>query len=133
MKLNYLFFIVCINSLPIILAHDTKVEPELSGLILYRLKDRLPSYFARVGKEKLAIIASQLPHVDVNFQDTEGKTALHYAAEKGYRDLIATLLSEKADTTIQDKNGKTPLMLAQESEQILAESLLKRALSAHGA
>ncbi len=47
--------------------------------------------------------------VDMNAQDSTGRTALHVAAEKGDRQITAILLSRGADPNIQDKYGYTPL------------------------
>lgn len=51
--------------------------------------------------------------VDVNAQDYLGKSALHYASEKGHQDIIMLLISdENTNINIQDHNGDTPLHLS---------------------
>lgn len=51
--------------------------------------------------------------VNVNAQDDSGKTALHYASEKGFQDIILLLVSdENINVNIQDRNGNTPLHLS---------------------
>lgn len=104
-----------------------------TGLLLFRMKDRLPGYFARIGEERSAIIMAQLPGIDVDFQDTRGKTALHYAAQNGYPELAGVLLSQEADYTIKDSVGDTALMIARKNGQGVVESLISRAQSLHGA
>jgi ankyrin repeat protein len=48
-----------------------------------------------------------------------GITALHCAAAQGYPEVVKLLLAHKADASLTDENGQTPLMMAQE-EQIAA-------------
>ncbi|KAK9885306.1 hypothetical protein WA026_010800 [Henosepilachna vigintioctopunctata] len=51
--------------------------------------------------------------LNVNWQDIFGKTALHYASERGYQDILLLLLSvETIDINIQDNKGNTPLHIA---------------------
>jgi 7,8-dihydropterin-6-yl-methyl-4-(beta-D-ribofuranosyl)aminobenzene 5'-phosphate synthase len=55
--------------------------------------------------------------VNHNSQDNQGKTPLHYAVEKGpyFLDLIKKMIEKEADIAIKEKEGKTPLDLAIES------------------
>lgn len=48
---------------------------------------------------------------DINAKDNKGRTALHYACEKGKKSIIEELLKYKEiiDVNIQDKNKSTPL------------------------
>lgn len=48
-------------------------------------------------------------HANPNTQNTEGATPLHHAAEFGLLNTVELLLQYKADTTIKDKQGDTPL------------------------
>jgi len=50
-----------------------------------------------------------LKQKNVNIRDKDGKTLLHYAAQKGYLDVIKLLLEKGADINAKDKDGKTPL------------------------
>eukprot|EP00300_Choanocystis_sp_HF-7_P018970 c20195_g2_i2.p1 GENE.c20195_g2_i2~~c20195_g2_i2.p1 ORF type:complete len:451 (+),score=95.30 c20195_g2_i2:18-1370(+) len=53
----------------------------------------------------------KVPNIQINHQSREGETALHYAAASCHENILRKLLSHEAiDTTIVDKNGKTPLM-----------------------
>lgn len=51
-------------------------------------------------------------HTDVNFT-LDGTTPLHLAAEKGYPDMVRTLIGYGADYRIKNALGKTPLEVAQ--------------------
>ena len=48
----------------------------------------------------------------VDVVNREGRTALHYAAEKGHKELCEALLKHGADPACKDKMGKTPDQLA---------------------
>lgn len=50
--------------------------------------------------------------VDVNHQDNEGNTALHYAAWEGEDKTIEILVKNGADLNIKNNYGQTPLMFA---------------------
>lgn len=49
---------------------------------------------------------------DVNFPDSNGLTALHYASRYGLVELCKILLLHKANVNLCDKKGQTPLHLA---------------------
>jgi ankyrin repeat protein len=51
-------------------------------------------------------------HTDLNAEDGEGKTALHWAAELNEEDIVRVLLKAHANPNIKDKLGDTPLTLA---------------------
>nr|WP_306800213.1 ankyrin repeat domain-containing protein [Endozoicomonas sp. YOMI1] len=54
--------------------------------------------------------------VNVNIKDKkDGKTALHYAAEKGSKKCLEHLIKEKADIHCTDNSGKTALHFAAEN------------------
>ena len=46
---------------------------------------------------------------DVNAQDEEGQTALHYACSIGYESVIQILLKSSADKAISDNEGLKPI------------------------
>ncbi len=63
---------------------------------------------------------------DIEATNAEGKTSLHYAAEKGLKDIAEFLLAQGADTTVRDSEGRTPLHRAAFSGHIgVVKVLLK--------
>ena len=48
---------------------------------------------------------------NINIQDTFGNTALHYAVENGFSELVK-MLAKKCDPLIRNENGYTPIELA---------------------
>lgn len=46
---------------------------------------------------------------DVNVRYTRGNTLLHYAANRGYRDIVELLLKKGAGINAQDNDNRTPL------------------------
>ncbi|XP_013169499.1 PREDICTED: ankyrin repeat domain-containing protein 27 [Papilio xuthus] len=54
----------------------------------------------------------QIADFDINFADTNGFTALHYAARFGMEDLCKILLNNKANVNCVNKKGQNPLHLA---------------------
>ncbi|XP_076268661.1 transient receptor potential cation channel subfamily A member 1-like [Rhynchophorus ferrugineus] len=70
---------------------------------------------AEVVKELLSIGLhkyNKSKKVRVDMSDDSGVTALMYACQRGYLDIVSTLISARADVNHQDNSGKTPLMLA---------------------
>lgn len=63
------------------------------------------------GNEKL-LISLITKGADLNIPDNQGNTALHYAVQKNLLDLILALSSMGADIQKENKEGKTPYMLA---------------------
>lgn len=47
--------------------------------------------------------------ININYQDNEGKTALHYATKTLNTYIVNILLESEADPNIQDNRGRTPL------------------------
>lgn len=91
------------------------------------LKDYPDLFFANgnVQSEKLYLGAVEAlvknSDLDVNCQDTEGNTALHYAASTNYLLIVNSLLKwqhGKTDPNLQNKAGETPLHLAKDSSVI---------------
>jgi ankyrin repeat protein len=56
-----------------------------------------------------------LEKIDLDKQNTEGKTALMIAAENVYKDIVGILLKVGASKTLKDKKGKTALDYAKKS------------------
>ncbi len=61
---------------------------------------------------------------DVNIKNSEGRTALMYAAERNHIDYMNLLLKEGAEVNVQDYQGMTALMYASESVRLNAVELL---------
>lgn len=49
---------------------------------------------------------------DIDFQDSAGRSALHFAAAQGYSDVVEVLLGAGAKPDLVDRRGNTPLHLA---------------------
>lgn len=64
-------------------------------------------------------------HADVNFTESrDGRTLLHIAALKGYKDLVDILLVKGPEVNAEDSHGKTPLFYAAKYGHKLAADLL---------
>ncbi|KAJ3692993.1 hypothetical protein LUZ60_012088 [Juncus effusus] len=64
--------------------------------------------------------------VSVDLKETEGRSPLHWAVDRGNHDIISTLLSANADVNAKDNEGQTPLHYAVVCErEKIAELLLK--------
>uniref|UniRef100_A0AAV2L2Y9 Acyl-CoA-binding domain-containing protein 6 n=1 Tax=Knipowitschia caucasica TaxID=637954 RepID=A0AAV2L2Y9_KNICA len=48
-------------------------------------------------------------NVDVNTKDEEGRALLHWACDRGHKELVSLLLEHKADINSQDNEGQTAL------------------------
>lgn len=45
-------------------------------------------------------------NININLQNSSGNTALHWAAVNGLKEIVAYLISKKADVLITNKSGK---------------------------
>ncbi|XP_007525909.1 acyl-CoA-binding domain-containing protein 6 isoform X2 [Erinaceus europaeus] len=64
--------------------------------------------------------------VDVNMKDEEGRALLHWACDRGHRDLVTVLLQYRADINCQDNEGQTALHYAAACEFLdIVELLLQ--------
>ncbi|XP_072504590.1 acyl-CoA-binding domain-containing protein 6 isoform X4 [Notamacropus eugenii] len=64
--------------------------------------------------------------VDVNMKDEEGRALLHWACDRGHKDLVKVLLQYTADINCQDNEGQTALHYASACEFLdIVELLLK--------
>lgn len=81
---------------------------------------------ARSGAFMLVEIVSLLVShgADPNRRGEKGRTALHYAAEKGHSSRVKTLLARGADPRIRDDAGETALDAAMKSGDAAATALL---------
>ena len=66
----------------------------------------------RNGQKSVVGIFLKKGGIDLSKRDAGGNTPLHYAAEKGYRDIVRMLLDNGADPTIPNNKGDTPLHAA---------------------
>lgn len=63
------------------------------------------------GQTRLKVVQLLIQHgANVNHRDNMGRTALCYAAELHYNDVIKVLVKNNVDPNIDDNNGNTPLM-----------------------
>ncbi|KAJ0963826.1 hypothetical protein J5N97_028948 [Dioscorea zingiberensis] len=80
---------------------------------------------AREGKtqELLSYIENG---VSVNLRDSEGRTPLHWAVDRGHFDSVETLIGKNADINAKDEEGQTPLHYAVVcGREAIAEFLVK--------
>ncbi|XP_073012308.1 acyl-CoA-binding domain-containing protein 1-like [Typha latifolia] len=64
--------------------------------------------------------------VSVNLRDSEGRTPLHWAVDRGHLNAVEILLNEYADVNAKDNEGQTPLHYAVVCErEAVAELLVK--------
>ncbi|KAM5293755.1 acyl-CoA-binding domain-containing protein 6 isoform 2-T2 [Glossophaga mutica] len=65
-------------------------------------------------------------HVDVNMKDEEGRALLHWACDRGHKELVTVLLRHRADINSQDNEGQTALHYAAACEFLdIVELLLQ--------
>ncbi|NXR62037.1 ACBD6 protein, partial [Rhadina sibilatrix] len=70
--------------------------------------------------------AIQSKKVDVNVTDEEGRALLHWACDRGHKELVSVLLQNAADVNIQDGEGQTALHYAATCEFLdIVELLLQ--------
>ncbi|OVA14735.1 Acyl-CoA-binding protein [Macleaya cordata] len=65
--------------------------------------------------------------VSVNLKDSEGRSPLHWAVDRGHLNIVELLLSKNADVNAQDNEGQTPLHYAAMCDrEVIAECLVKK-------
>uniref|UniRef100_A0A8C5P4L8 Acyl-CoA-binding domain-containing protein 6 n=1 Tax=Jaculus jaculus TaxID=51337 RepID=A0A8C5P4L8_JACJA len=65
-------------------------------------------------------------NVEVNIKDEEGRALLHWACDRGHKELVTVLLQYKADINCQDNEGQTALHYAAACEFLdIVELLLQ--------
>lgn len=69
-------------------------------------------------------IESYSSDFDVNYCDSNGLTALHYASRYGLEELCNILILNKADVNVANKKGQTPLHLAASNNKTAVLRLL---------
>jgi tetratricopeptide (TPR) repeat protein len=113
------------------LSSATKLDPNFGlksifmlghDLITYKV---IPEYPGEAEDVKKILDAG----MDINIADTEGKTALMYAAAWGHESVVKLLLSRGADAAITDKRGTNALPFAvaegKDNVVVLLEPLAK--------
>ena len=63
----------------------------------------------RNGQKSIVQIFLKKGGIDINKRDQEGNTALYYACQKGYRDIVALLLDNDADASCINNRSESPL------------------------
>ncbi len=69
----------------------------------------------RNGQKSIVQIFLKKGGIDINKRDQEGNTALYYACQKGYRDIVALLLDNDADASCINNRSESPLHAAARS------------------
>lgn len=74
----------------------------------------VPDLTAKAGMEPIVNDPSRMMEYvnsrkDVNIRFENGETLLHYAANRGYLDVVTVLLKRGANINARDKDGRTPL------------------------
>jgi cytohesin len=65
-----------------------------------------------------------LTNVDINSEDSDGRTGVHWAAAKGKTEALQLLLQHGGDPNRADKYGQTPVSIAAVKENTQALQLL---------
>ena len=92
---------------------DQKVELEAKSAEIFRT----PLHFAAEADSLEAVIVLVQFGADPNFLDVNDSTPLHCAAEYGAAKVVEYLVSDaKADPSLVNKQGQTPLKLTQSIE-----------------
>nr|XP_043618178.1 acyl-CoA-binding domain-containing protein 1-like [Erigeron canadensis] len=112
-------------------SNDTRpMGPVFSSFIHEEESDELKldavHAFAREGDTENLIkcVESGVP---VDTKDSEGRTPLHWAVDRGHVEAAELLLSRNADVNIKDNEGQTPLHYAAVCErESIAELLVKK-------
>ncbi|APR97793.1 ankyrin repeat domain-containing protein [Wolbachia endosymbiont of Folsomia candida] len=86
-------------------------KDDLVKNILKSTKDLFDSIKSNRQQKVMAAINEE---AIIGATDNSGFTLLHWAAKDGYQELVQLLLDKQANPNIKDKNGKTPLDIAQE-------------------
>lgn len=92
---------------------DKECIPNTTPLILIAKSSSMHSFI--VPSNSINYIQNVVEHFDyllqngnINASDGTGQTALHYAAVKGYQNIIKSMLEAGANVRIKDKKGITP-------------------------
>jgi len=82
--------------------------------------------------QKKENFALELIHngADINYQDKQGYTALHFAVQENLHDVVSSLLTNHADVNKSDINGNTPLWRAMYNRKVISHSIIIALLTA---
>lgn len=61
------------------------------------------------GRDKLAMHLIDLPDIDLDYQDVNGYSALHFAVQLNNLELVDALIGKKITINVTDRYGNTPL------------------------
>ena len=75
----------------------------------------LAAYYGRTASAKMLLTECK---VDVNSLDMNGQTPLHIAVIQGHIDIITLFRNFKADVTVKDKSGNTPVSYSRNRQEI---------------
>jgi len=92
-------------------------------------KRSLLMYCILQKKENFAIDIIK-ENVDINYQDKQGYSALHFAVQENLQNIVFALLDKNADVNISDINGNTPLWRAMYNRRIINHSIILALLKA---
>uniref|UniRef100_A0A3Q4HEV4 Acyl-CoA-binding domain-containing protein 6 n=1 Tax=Neolamprologus brichardi TaxID=32507 RepID=A0A3Q4HEV4_NEOBR len=128
-------YISCVNILDP--EGSTKVIPEnlflIHILILNRCREEMireedKDIFDYCRDNNIEYITNAITcqNVDVNIRDDEGRALLHWACDRGHKEMVSLLLQLKAEINIQDDEGQTALHYASACEFVeIVDLLLK--------
>jgi ankyrin repeat protein len=109
----------------------------------YKVRDLLRDFDAKshlqdlreaieLGDERSVADIIDNSSVDIDVQDSQGKTALHYAAEHGNLIIIKLLLSKEASLDVRSNDRGTVLhVAAAKSDEKVIEALFERGANLH--
>jgi ankyrin repeat protein len=110
------------NKTAIISALDNGIKTDVpGGYYIYALH-------TSVAFKNLAIVSLLVERssTELNFKDQYGRTPLWLAAREGYVEIVEYLLKHKADPSISDDDGITPLMVALQKKQNLVVEVIRK-------
>ena len=111
-------------------------DPSVSRILLEdgadpNIKDkwgRAPIHMAiEMNRKNSAKFLIKYPETDVNAQDNNNITALHQCSYYGYLEICRLLVEHRAILDLKNKNGQTPIEIAEEKKQSEIIKLLKEA------
>ena len=100
-------------------------EVEVNTELFYFIRKRNIS--TREKLQEVQKLLGKIPRPDINAQDGNDNcnTALHLAIKRNELEVVNFLLTQGADTTLENGDGKTPLNLAEEHNQVEIIDALK--------